>query len=243
MDLIAICIHGAGGGAWEYDLWKDSMTESSIRLIAVHLIPKDGDDYETTHFEDYVQQIIEMSMQFDRKKSKLFLVGASMGGTLIAKAAETIKPSGMIFVCTTIPKLIPGALHPVGGDNESYPPRVCWARKPGQETVDAIPDATLDIAAWAAANWRDESGCVLNSIAAGVDCDIDLLKTIKICVVVPMEDDSISPDKQLQFAHEVSARDVFQYPGMSHAGPLLSNSARQVALDVANWIKKSSSDE
>ena len=77
-------------------------------------------------------------------------------------------------------------------------------------------------------------GCVLNEILiSGVSCDPP--PTCPSLVVIPEADTSIPATSQKQLATYLNA-DTLCYPNMSHVGPLLSEKAKMVASEVANWI-------
>src|SRR5688572_26435522 len=94
-----IMIHGAGGGGWEYDLWKPVFEQAGYRVIARDLVPAKG-GLEQTRFEDYVRQV-----QLWRPVSgKVILIGASMGGILTLKSAELEDPDAIVLVNSAPPK-------------------------------------------------------------------------------------------------------------------------------------------
>lgn len=241
MDATLVLVHGAGGGAWEWIVWEETIRalQPSWECISVHLSPLEGKDYETTSLEDYVEQVISSGQTVNRDKRLLVLIGASMGGTLTAKAAETLQPDALVFVCTTIPLLIGRSSSTRPPPAPLSPARIEWQGGHLQATVDALPDATLDMCEFACARWRDESGAVVNSINAGVE--VNLISPtagggVPMCFVVPGDDDSIPPTRQVAFAHEIGAACVLEYEGMSHVGPLLGTRASEVCRDVVAFL-------
>ena len=156
---VAVMVHGAGGGGWEYHLWQPVFEKAGWVVIAPDLKPADG-GLEKTRFADYLSQVQDWSK---RRGGKLVLIGASMGGILSLKAAETIKPDAIILVNSTTPT----GIGPRRGD-AAAPAIIRWANGPREETEVAMPDsdqATIDYA-WK--RWRDESGAVVNEIRAGI---------------------------------------------------------------------------
>jgi pimeloyl-ACP methyl ester carboxylesterase len=235
----AILVHGAGGGGWEWDLWVDAVTEAGLsdqlELVALTLEPPTGRDLEATQLDDYIDQIVEAAGK-DACSKKLILVGASMGGTLIAKAAERLpRVDFLVFVCTTTPSLV--EIATLEEAPPKYGPRVKWAGGPLQDTIDAVPDASPEVQRWAAALWRDESGAVLNEIDGGrVTCNVEILRSIPSLVVIPMKDTAIPPERQQAFASAIGANRIIFLEGASHCGPLLSCvDAKKTALDVFKW--------
>jgi pimeloyl-ACP methyl ester carboxylesterase len=232
-----ILVHGAGGGGWEWDLWVDAVTEAGLsdqlELVALTLGPPEGKTLESTTLCDYTSQVVKAAKETCSKK--LILVGASMGGTLIAKAAEQLpRVDGLVFVCTTTPSL--GEVATREEDPPKYGPVVKWAGGLLQDTIDAVPDASSEVQCWAAALWRDESGAVLNEIDSGrVTCNVARLRSIPSLVVIPMNDTSIPPERQQAFATAIGAECVLTLEGTSHCGPLLGIDAKKTALDVFKW--------
>jgi len=239
--LRVILVHGAGGGGWEWDLWVDvwvdAVTEAGLsdqlELVALTLVSPEGKTLETTTLSDYTSQVVAAAGKETCSK-KLILVGASMGGTLIAKAAEQLpRVDGLVYVCTTTPSL--GEVATREEAPPKYGPVVKWAGGPLQDTIDAVPDASPEVQRWAAALWRDESGAVLNEIDGGrVTCNAERLRSIPSLVVIPMNDTSIPPERQQAFATAIGAERVLM-EGTSHCGPLLGIDAKKTALDVFKW--------
>ena len=232
--LNIVAIHGAGGGSWEWDLWRAELNKLDadkllqLTFHTVNLLPNPL-GLEQTTFEDYVRQIVDVCVDMPR----LYLVGASMGGPLVARAAEHLPNCvGLIFICTVVYNKEEASLL---SDKELYPPIIRWSGGDSQETLDAIPDCTTSIAEWASQLWRDESGAVLNT-AFHDGIDFKLGANLRLCCVIPMSDTTIDPRRQVAFAQLIKAR-RFEYEGMSHAGPLLGGiRVADVVRDVIRWI-------
>lgn len=221
-----VAVHGAGGGAWEWQLWQQSPLSSQVDFEAVQLEPRGS--LECTTLDDYVQQVVEFCQRL-KASGPLYLVGASMGGIVVALSAAILEVvAGVVFVCSTLP--IPWCPP----KRTEYPAVVCWAGGNVQETVEAIPDASHETCRFAAERWRDESGAVLNAISSGIEWKKSSITT-RYCVVVPLADDTITPNDQIAFGAHLSAH-TLTYEGMSHCGPLLGRRAEDVATAVAEWI-------
>lgn len=218
---VAVMVHGAGGGGWEYKFWKPVFEKAGYRVVAPDLKPVDG-GYEKTTFADYVAQIEKAA-----GKNPAVLIGASMGGVLVLKAAESLHPKAMILVCSTSPAMA----NPEIG--EKYPPVIRWKGGPYKDTVASMPDSDEATRRYAHPRWRDESGAVLNAISAGV-------RTAKpgcpVLCVIPEADDTIAPARQQELAKWCSA-DTLRFQGMSHVGPLLSTRGGEVAALAAQWLE------
>lgn len=217
-----VMIHGAGGGGWEYDLWKPVFERAGYRVVARDLMPVGS--LAQTRFEDYLRQV-----QFWRPPTgKVILVGASMGGILALKAAEGETPAAIVLV---------NGVPPIGivkRPTKPSPPVVRWANGPLKDTEDSMPDSDRKTILWAWKRWRDESGAVLNEIRVGVPAKKPTAPTL---VVIGDKDDTIPPAMSRQVATWASA-DVHSYRGMSHVGPLMSTRAREVAGKVVAWLDR-----
>ena len=210
--ILLVAVHGAGGGGWEYYKWKEYIMKynndnnTNITFEAIDLLPVNN-EYEITTFNDYVNQIIESYNSYNNNNTnnneynEVYLIGASMGGCLIAKAAEKIKPTGCIYVCTTIP-IFKGLTPIYHNIQHIYPSRIKWKDSPLQDTIDAIPDADINTQIIACQKFKDESGNVLNEIFKGVECE---KVTEYNCILVPMNDNTISPSLQIQFGKSINA--------------------------------------
>ena len=216
-------IHGAGGGGWEYDLWKPVFEKAGWTAVAPDLMPSEKGLAETT-FDDYVAQVVEVC----RKHERVVLVGASMGGIIALTAAEKIRPAAVVLVNGSTPKGIPGREKPA----QEVPDIIRWAGGPIEETRTAMPDSDEETIQKAWKLWRDESGKVMRAIYEGVEVG---RPACPVLVVIGREDDTIPPEASRRVAEALTA-DVHEYAGMSHVGPLLGKRAAEVASAVAAWL-------
>jgi pimeloyl-ACP methyl ester carboxylesterase len=225
----AIMVHGAGGGGWEYDFWAKEYRKAGWTVIARDLVPAKG-GLENTRFEDYVSQVESW-----RPKSKrpLVLIGASMGGPLVLKAAEQLKPDAIVLVNAAPPK---GFWN--RDKQEPMPSVVKWANGPLKDTEDSMPDSDRKTILWAWKKWRDESGQVMDALWAGVPVT---KPTCPVLVIIGTNDTDIPPAISLNVADAFHA-DVFRYTGMSHVGPLMSTRAVEVAQNSLKWLERRISD-
>jgi Lysophospholipase len=218
-----VLVHGAGGGGWEYDLWKPVFTAAGYRFIAKDLMPRAEGGLEKTVFADYVAQVISWVPKGERP----LLVGASMGGVLALKAAEVVAPIGVVLVNSGAPAGV-GPKRPP----KKNPPIVRWANGPLQETRDAMPDSDEKTILWAWKLWRDESGAVMDALREGVPAQ----KPKCPALVVLGEKDTDIPYATTGMAlADWASADVLLYRGMSHVGPLMSTRAAEVAHTIAQW--------
>lgn len=224
MPTTAIMLHGAGGGGWEYERWQPPFTTAGYGVIANDLLPAGGGLRATT-FDDYCQQV----RAWFPAQQRIILIGASMGGLLALKAAETIQPAALVLV-NSVPPAGVGALR----TGKSYPPIVQWANGPLEETRSALFDSDEATIQWAWPRWRNESGAVLNAMSAGIAVQRPTCPTL---VVLGEQDTDIPYQTGLALATWAKA-DVLLFHGMSHVGPLLSRRAEEVAQMVVTWCQQ-----
>lgn len=221
---LVVMVHGAGGGGWEYDFWKPVFEKAGWRVVAKDLLPAKG-GLERTKFTDYVGQVEAWSKR--PKGAKLVLVGASMGGILALKAAETLHPDALVLVDSVPPKGI-GPARP----QHDYPPIIKWANGPIKDTRDSMPDSDEKTIQWAWKRWRDESGGVLSTISQGVSVKPP---TCPVLVIIGEKDTDVDPASGREMAKKFHG-DIHFYQGMSHVGPLLSTRATEVASSAQAWV-------
>jgi pimeloyl-ACP methyl ester carboxylesterase len=218
-----VMIHGAGGGGWEYKFWQAELKSQGWKTIAPDMMPAKGGLAKTT-LDDYVAQVVVAC----RKEKRVILVGASMGGALVLKAAEHVKPEAIVLVDAVPPKGTPGWPK----SSEPVPDVIRWANGPIKDTRDSMPDSDEATIQWAWKLWRDESGAVVRALHDGVECR---KPTCPVLAIIGREDTDIPPAVSRSVAQAYGA-DVQEYAGMSHVGPLLSRRAREVAAAVAHWL-------
>lgn len=223
MANTVLCIHGAGGGGWEYALWQPLFTAAGYTMLANDLQPV-ADGLAATTFADYVEQV----KGWLPGEGRIILVGASMGGILALKVAEQINPAALVLV-NSVPPAGVGAARA----GKERPAVVQWANGPLEETRTALFDSDEATIQWAWPQWRDEAGAVLNQIANGIAVQPPPCPTL---VVLSEQDTDIPYQTGLALAAWAKA-DVTLYHGMSHVGPLLSRRATTVAQMVLTWLQ------
>lgn len=219
-------IHGAGGGGWEFELWRPVFERSGLKVLAPDLMPT-GDGLAATTFSDYVQQIEEVALgEYDR----LILVGASLGGIIALKVAESLRPCAIILINS-----VPSEGIDASWVGKSYPAIVRWANGPLKLTYEALPDGDESTILWVHARWRDESGAVLNAVARGIHVPKPACPTL---VVLGEEDTDVPVATGLAIARWIGA-DVHVYAATSHVGPLLGRRATEIADAALLWTNSS----
>lgn len=218
-----VAIHGAGGGGWEYDLWRPVFQAAGYPLIANDLQPSPN-GLAATQAEDYLDQIRSWIPRHER----VILVGASMGGLLALKVAEELPPAALVLINSLSPSEVAG-----NRPDKTYPPIIKWANGPLAETQAALFDSEEAIIQWAWQRWRNESGTVLQQLHGQFPVQRPTCPTL---VVLGEQDQDVPYQAGLAVAQWAGA-DLHLYAGMSHVGPLLSRRAVEVAQAILVWCQ------
>jgi len=223
LPRVAVFIHGAGGGGWEWNSWRPVFEKDGWICVDNDLVPAKGGIAKTT-FDDYLQQVDKWAN--GKRPCRLVLIGASMGGILALKAAETLKPEAIVLVNSVGPAGI-GANTP-----KTYPSVIQWSKGTLKETQDSMPDSDAATIQFAFHHWRDESGAVLSAIHKGIAVKPP---TCPLLVVLGDKDTDVpnAVGKEMAVRYK-GTRKVF--PDMSHVGPLLGTRAEEVAAATISWL-------
>ncbi|MDW8479131.1 MAG: alpha/beta hydrolase family protein [Xanthomonadales bacterium] len=219
----ALLVHGAGGGAWEWQAWRPVLEAAGIAAEAIELEPAPG-GLAATGYADYLAQVLEAGRGCEA------LVGASLGGLLAAEAASPLGVRALALVNPVPPapwhRLLP---------ERAWPKVVPWASTSTLEgTREALPDATEETVREAARRWRDESGRVLAEAWAGRRVG---RPQAALLVIAGAEDRDLPPAIAAALAHAWDA-EYLELPGCGHLSPLLGRSAPAVAARVAEWVRE-----
>lgn len=215
-------VHGAGGGGWEWNVWRDVLAGQGIDSIAPDLAASAAGLAATT-FDDYLAQLRAHLEALPRPRA---VIGASLGGLLAAAAGEA---TDALVLVNPLPPAPWSAQLPL----RDWPAVVPWQREARlRSTRRALPDADEATALFAFRHWRDESGAVLRR-AAGID--IAAPRCPVLCVASTRDED-VPPATTASLATAWNAS-LMQVDSPSHVGPLLGRDAAAVALRVAVWLK------
>lgn len=218
----ALLIHGAGGGGWEWNVWRAMFEAAGLATVAPDLRPAPA-GIAATRLHDYRAQMQAALLALPRPRA---VIGASLGGLVALGLA------GDADACVAVNPIPPAPWH-TGLAARLWPDIVPWGREARLDgTRRAIPDADAASALFAFRRWRDESGAVLREAYAGVR--IDSLPSRLLCVVSDRDAD-VPPEAADAFAQAVQA-DVLRLPGASHVGPLLGCGAAKAAGQVLAWL-------
>lgn len=222
-----VLLHGAGGGAWEWQLWRGVLQSNGITCHIPDLHAAAA-GLASTELDDY---LLQARVTFERAldtRQPVLLVGASLGGLLALMLASESAPAGLVLINS----LPPAPLHR-DLPTRTWPDRVPWGRERSLAgTRRSLPDADDATCLTAFRRWRDESGLVLRQAAAGVEvaaprCPV-LLWASEADADVPVE-------VSRRLAQQLGA-DLRVLPGVSHVGPLLGRSAAGCAGQTVAWL-------
>lgn len=218
-----LCVHGAGGGPWEWALWRGVLEAHGIECVALELQPVSR-GLASTGFADYVAQVRTAVALLPRARA---LVGASLGGLLALACAD--EADALVLINPLPPSPWASRLPP-----RSWPRVVRWGTDARlASTRRALFDSDAATAIEAMRRWRDESGRVLREAHAGLD--IGPLLCPVLCIA-SQRDDDIPPALTAECAAAWNA-DLMRLPDASHVGPLLGREATHTAAGVAAWLQ------
>lgn len=219
-----VCVHGAGGGGWEWGIWARVLAVRGFAVVAPDLMPS-RNGIEKTSFLDYRSQVMDWCAGAG---TNIVLVGASLGGLLALAAAPFAKPRALVLVNPMPPAgVLARPLH------DRHPPVVPWAsRRSLASTQRALPDADDAARLYALRRWRDESGAVLNEARDGIAVEPPRCPVL----LLAGEADTDVPAAVARALGVRFAADVRTLAGASHVGPLLGRRAAAAAAEAAEWI-------
>ncbi len=220
-----LCVHGAGGGAWEWNIWR--------RVFAAHGWPVSALDLQSaatglaaTHLQNYVQQVAVWA----HAASASVLIGASLGGLFALDVAARVDARALVL----INPLPPAQVSPRIAARD-YPDVVRWgSRRSLASTQRAMPDADDAARLYALRRWRDESGAVLREASAGVPIT---WPQCPVLVLASECDADVPPETSRALAAQCNA-EFRLLPGASHVGPLLGTTAHAAARMTLDWIRR-----
>ena len=217
-----VFVHGAGGGAWEWDIWARVFAAHGLVARAIELVASPAGLARTT-FDDYAAQV----RAFARDDDGVVLVGASLGGLLALAVAARAR--------VLVNPMPPAPLHTVLPPVDAHPDVVPWrATASLAGTRRAMPDADDAACRFAWRRWRDESGAVLRAARAGITVPSAIVPTL---VIASAGDDDVPPDASAAVAKSCSA-ELVRVNDASHVGPLLGRAAPACARIAAHWLNR-----
>lgn len=234
-DRTVLMIHGAGGGAWEWNVWRAVFEARGWRVHAIELQPGAAGIAATT-LADYRAQVVAAvgaaGSGADRPTSagdRWVLIGASLGGLLATMAASDTDPRALVL----LNPMPPAPWHSTLPSRAAYDAIVPWGRDASLiGTRRAMPDADDATCWYAYQRWRDESGAVMNAARAGVAVEKPACPTL----LIASECDDDVPAATTRSLANAWGCAVIDVPGASHVGLLLGKSAATTAEAALSWL-------
>ena len=224
---LTLCVHGAGGGGWEWGAWTRVFAARGFTTQAPDLEPVAA-GLAATRFVDYREQLLLHWRDSTRAGTPGALIGASLGGLLALSAAAELGVAALVLVNPLPPAGVVARLP--GEAREAVVP---WGRQRSlAATRRALPDADDATILHAFRRWRDESGAVLNEARAGIVVEPP---RCPVLVLSSEHDDDVPPLASRALAVRLGA-DFESLRGISHVGPLLGTRAAAIANRVADWL-------
>ena len=223
-DWNALLIHGAGGGAWEWNRWRGVLEAHAIAVQIMELQPA-AQGLAATELQDYAAQVRTALQALQRPR---LLVGASLGGLLAAMCADGADALVLVNPLPPVPWHLRLATH-------SWDPVIPWQRNARlHSTRQAMQDADDASALWAFRHWRDESGQALSQAHAGVEVEKPDCPAL---LVVSQQDEDVPPEIISEWTEAWQA-DRLETLANSHVGPLLGRQAQAVATQAVAWLNR-----
>lgn len=218
----ALLIHGAGGGGWEWNLWRGVFQAHGIRVCAPDLQPTSA-GLVATRFGDYEAQMRRALLALPAPRA---VVGASLGGLL---AARVVDIADALVLINPLP---PAPWH------RQLPPRdwpaiVPWKNNARLDSTQcSMPDSDEATALYAFRHWRNESGAVLREAYAGIEVEAPRCPAL---FVLSGKDEDVPPSLSASTASAWRA-EVMETVAISHVGPLLGRVAPAIAGQTVAWL-------
>ncbi|KAF1718463.1 hypothetical protein CSC74_06260 [Pseudoxanthomonas yeongjuensis] len=223
----ALLVHGAGGGAWEWNLWRGVLEAHAIAVHALELQPSPAGLAATT-LQDYRTQVSDALQALPHPR---VLIGASLGGLL---AAMSTNQADALVLVNPLP---PAPWHRQLPRRDWDAVVVPWRRNARlASTRDALCDGDEAAAAFAFRRWRDESGSALREARAGIEIGRPACPALLIASV---RDDDVPPEIICAMARQWQA-DRLETLASSHVGPLLGREASDIARQAVAWLNRQS---
>lgn len=217
-------IHGAGGGAWEWNRWRGVLKAHALSVQVMELQPA-AQGLAATELQDYAAQVRTALQALQRPR---VLVGASLGGLLAAMCADE---ADALMLVNPLP---PAPWHSRLA-KRSWEAVVPWQRNARlHSTRQAMQDADDASALWAFRHWRDESGRALSQAQTGVEVAKPNCPTL---FVVSGQDEDVAPEIILEWARAWQS-DGLETLANSHVGPMLGAQAQAAATQAVAWLNR-----
>ena len=223
--LSVLLVHGAGGGAWEWNLWRAVLAAYGLCVHVIELQPVPA-GLSSTSFQDYA---LQLRRQLQRMPAPRVLIGASLGGLLAVACADA---GDALVLVNPLPPAAWGRATP---RRRQWDDVIAWR---GQARVAstraAMADADEASALFAFRHWRDESGKVMREAQDGIEVDKPACPAL---FVISAQDQDVPPQISLAWAQAWQAKKL-QTTATTHVGPLLGSLAPRIAAETVAWLNR-----
>jgi pimeloyl-ACP methyl ester carboxylesterase len=224
---VTLMVHGAGGGGWEFNVWRGHFEAAGWRVRSPDLKPVDA-GLEVTTLDDYLGQMRRIVL----RSAPNLLVGASLGGLLALLLAADCPDAGVVLVNPLPPAPLAAQLPP-----REWPDRMTWSNRHDlRGTRRAMSGADAASAWYANQRWRDESGAVLWAAHAGVELPV----IPRRCLLISGARDDSVPIGLQRALGEMLAAARLELPEADHLDPLMGGSAHRCASAALEWVSSAS---
>ena len=221
----ALLVHGAGGGAWEWNLWRGVLEAHAITVHALELQPAAAGLAATT-LQDYQSQVRDALQALPRPR---VLIGASLGGLLAVMCTDQ---ANALVLVNPLP---PAPWHRQLPRREWSGAVVPWQRNARlASTRDALDDADDAAAIFAFRHWRDESASALREAHAGIEVGKPACPAL---LIASARDEDVPPEIISAMSREWRV-DRLETLAPSHVGPLLGRAAPDIARQAVAWLNR-----
>jgi len=223
-DWHALLIHGAGGGAWEWNRWQGVLEAHALSVEAMTLLPTPA-GLAVTRLQDYLDQVRAALQAMPRPR---VAIGASLGGLLAALCA---READAVVLVNPLP---PAPWHTQLPLSE-WEARVPWQRNARlASSQEAMVDSDEASVLFAFRRWRDESGAVLREAQSGITIE----KPACPALFVASSHDLDIPLAAIRVWAQAWQADQLETLASSHVGPLLGNHAPDIAGQAVAWLNR-----
>jgi pimeloyl-ACP methyl ester carboxylesterase len=220
--LSALLLPGAGGGGWEWNIWRGVLEAGGMHVATPDLLPVRA-GIAATQLDDYIELASEA---LAHQPGPCAVIGASLGGLVAAQLAT--RATAIVLVNPMPPAPWHAALPA-----QAPADVIAWRRNARlASTRAALPQADPASALYAFRRWRDESGAVLREARAGVRM---APPSCPVLCIASSQDTDVPAGVTGALAREWRA-DLMHLQSGSHVDPLLGVEAASVAARVLAWL-------
>jgi pimeloyl-ACP methyl ester carboxylesterase len=232
LQKTAVFVHGAGGGGWEWNVWRRVFAANGWHCSAPDLQPAPA-GLVATRLVDYVDQVVaaaKASAVPPVPHQTPVLIGASLGGLLALAAGTRVAVAALVLI-----NPLPASGHADSVDEGDADGIVPWrSQRKLASTLRALPDADDAARLFAFRHWRDESAAVLREARRGIATRVPSCPIL----VLASEHDADAPlATSLELAVSLGAESRV-LRGASHVGPLLGRRGSVYAEETLVWLRR-----